>query len=269
MSLIIIKTVVSITVVLLLVFVSERNPGLGGLLAGLPIGAGMMVFFYGTEQGVGFAVQGIPYGISGLTSSLSFAVGFYIGGKNFMDRPLFHVAVASLSGLTAFFIVGYLISIFKIDLVASLLIFAAGVIPVVAFFRNIPVKRKSIPKKLNFLTVLFRTLFVAAVVLLVTGIAKIIGHRWSGIMASFPTGLCPLLMILAYSYKDELYPVVLSSFSFSVTTLVVFYLSVSVLFPSTGVFCGTLIAYVICLAYLYLLHKIKLKMFPIRNAVKR
>jgi len=265
MSLIIFKTIISIVVVLALIFVSERNPKLGGLLAGLPIGTGIMIFFYSIEQGTSFVVQGIPYGISGLVSSLSFTVGFYLGGKQFTNRPILHVTTAFLSGLLAFFVVGYVVSILKINLITSLIIFIAGTTLAILFFRHIPIDKKSIPKKLTLSTVLFRSLFVTITVLLITGVAKIIGVQWAGIMASFPTGLSPLLIVLAYSYENELYPTVLRNFSYSITTLTVFYLLVLWLFPLMGVCYGSLIAYLVCFVYLYFLSKIKLQTLLFSN----
>jgi hypothetical protein len=92
--LIILKTVVSILAVLGLVYISEKNPKIGGLLAGLPLGTGIVIFFYGIEQGPHFVMQSIPYGISGLVSSLSFIIGFYKRGKYFIKQPVLHVTSA-------------------------------------------------------------------------------------------------------------------------------------------------------------------------------
>lgn len=269
MPLIILKTTISIAVVLVLIFISERSPKSGGLLAGLPIVTSIMIFFYGIEQGTNFVIQGIPYGISGLVSTLSFAIGFYLGGKYFINRPLIHVTTAFISGLFMFFAAGYLISLFNINLSISLIIFAIGTTLAIFFFKHIPIDKKLIPKKLTISTILFRSLFVTATVLIITGTAKIIGAEWAGIMASFPTGLCPLLIILAYSYKNEVYPTVLRNFSYSITTLVVFYLLVLWLFPKMGVYYGTLISYIICFVYLYFLSKIKLRTFLFRKTKQK
>jgi len=257
MYLIIIKILVSVVVVLALIFISEKSPKLGGLLVGLPIGTGIMIFFYGIEQGVDFVTQSIPYGIAGLTGLLSFSVGFYLGGNKFKNSRLLSTLSALTGAFVLFFVMNFLLSFFKINLIVSLIIFVIGILLAILFFKRIPVDKKSIPKKITFSTVTFRILFVTVTVLLITGLAKIIGIKWSGLMASFPVGLCPLLIVLTYTYKDKLYPTVLKTFSYSVTTLVVFYLLVLVLFPPVGVYYGILIAYLICFAYLYIISKIK------------
>ncbi|MBT6121384.1 MFS transporter [bacterium] len=258
MYLITLKTIISIVAIYGLIFISERNPKLGGLLAGLPLGVGIMIFFYGIEQGIDFVILGIPYGVSGLVSMLAFTIGFYWGGKRFLDRPLLHVASATLFGLIAFFCVSYGISLVEVTLISSLVIFLGGFMFSVLFFKYIPIDTNSIasPKKMTLLTGVFRVVFVVAFVLFFTGIASLIGSKWAGIMASFPITLCPLLIILAYSYKDEVYPVVLKNFSYSIATLVVFYLFVFGLFPIIGVYLGTLISYLICLIYVFFLKKI-------------
>lgn len=254
--LIILKTVVSILVVLGLVYISEKTPKIGGLLAGLPLGTGIVIFFYGIEQGPHFVMQSIPYGISGLVSSLSFIIGFYNGGKYFIKQPVLHVTSALLFSLIAFFSVSYFLSLFNITLIISLLIFIVGVVLATLYLNHIPINKKVTKPKPTLYTMSFRALFVTAIILLITGTAKLMGTQWAGVMASFPTAVCPLLIILAYSYKDELYPIVIKTFSYSISTLLVFYLLVLWLFPTMGVYSGTLIAYLVCFIYTYFLKKI-------------
>jgi hypothetical protein len=256
MYLIIIKVLVSILAVLALFFVSERSPKLGGILAGIPLGTGIMVFFFGIEQGAPFVMQGIPYSITALVSMLFFTIGFYIGGKYFLNHPILHVISALFIGLLCFFFTSATISLFKINLITSLIIFTLGAIMTVLFFNSLSMKKKSIPKKPTISIVLFRALFITVIVLLITGIASQIGSHWAGMMASFPTALCPVLIILAYSYKNTLYPTVLKSFSYSITTLAIFYLLVYATYPLIGVYYGTLLTYIVCLVYMYGLNKL-------------
>jgi len=61
MTLIIIKRFISIAMVLGLFFVSEKSPKLGGLLSGLPLSVGIVMFFYAYQEGVAFSVQIFAY----------------------------------------------------------------------------------------------------------------------------------------------------------------------------------------------------------------
>ncbi len=267
MKLIAIKTLVSIFVVIGIVFISERRPKIGGLLAGLPLGVGILMFFYAFEQSAAFAITGIPYAIAGLTSTLAFGIGFYLGGKLFLQNNTLHTATSMFFGILAFFISGFLISLAKINLTIGISIFLVGMILSLLFFTAVPESKKIKFQKYTFSVLVFRALFVTAVVLVITGAAKIIGSKWAGIMASFPTMLCPVLIILAYNYKDKLYPNVLKHFSYSITTLVVYYLSILMLYPQFGIYSGTFFAYLICFMYLYALSTIgKIKEVKTKNS---
>lgn len=258
MELIFIKILVSIIVVIGIVFISERSPKIGGLLAGLPLGVGILMFFYALEHGTTFTITGIPYAIAGLTSSLVFGMSFYLGGKLFPQNKTLHTSASVFCGILGFFISGFLISLVTINLTIGLGIFLIGMILSILFFNTVSESKKVKLQKNTFSALLFRTLLVTAVVLTITGTAKILGFKWAGIMASFPTMLCPVLIILAYNYKDELYPNVLKHFSYSITTLVVYYLLILMLYPKYGIYSGTFIAYLICFMYLYTLNRIGL-----------
>lgn len=256
MELIFIKIFVSIFVVIGIVFISERNPKIGGLLVGLPLGVGIVMFFYALEQGTAFAITGIPYAIAGLTSSLAFSMSFYLGGKLFLQNRTCNIALSIFFGLSGFFMSGFLISLVNINLTKGIGIFLVGMILSLLFFTTVPESKKNKLRKHTFSALAFRTLFVTAVVLAITGAANLFGSQWAGIMASFPTMLCPVLILLAYNYKDEIYPKVLKHFSYSITTLVVYYLLILMLYPKYGIYRGTFFAYLICFIYLYTLHTI-------------
>lgn len=267
MLIVLIKVLVAVFLVITLVFISERNSKLGGLIIGLPLGTGIMVFFYGLEQGVDFVVKAAPYGIAGIVSTVFFGFGFYLGGKLFRSSSLLNVLVAYFSGLFAYLLFSFFLSYFdknvrQIDLLTSLIMIGLSLILSLIFYRNVNKNEKVKVKKFKFPVLIFRALFVIAVVLTITGLAKIIGAEWAGLIASYPTTVSPLLIILAYSYKDEIYPVLLKTMSYSISTLVVFYLVVLFVFPLVGIYYGILASYVICFSYLIALHFIQEKIFP-------
>jgi len=63
MNPILIKILISTVIVVLLAEISTRiNPVLGGILSGLPLGAGLSVYFISYQNGIEFLVTGIPWG---------------------------------------------------------------------------------------------------------------------------------------------------------------------------------------------------------------
>lgn len=261
MQLIIIKIIVSVLIVLGLIFISERNSKLGGLIVGLPLGTGIMVFFYGIEQGVDFVIKAVPYGIAGMVSTIFFGMGFYIGGRLFKQYRLLNVFTSYITGLIIYLLSSLALSTININLLISMVIFFVGFLIAILFYRHVPEGQKVKVNKFSFGVLLFRILFVVAIVLTITELANIIGAKWAGIIASYPTTLSPVLIILAYSYKNEVYPVLLKHLSYSFSTIAFFYLLVLWIFPYTGVELGTLISYIICFGYLYLLSKLNFYKF--------
>lgn len=251
------KILISITTVLGLVFISERvSPKWGGLLAGLPLGTGIFIFFYSIEQGIEFTRDGIPFGIASLAGSMALNMGFYLGAK-ISQQKFWHIFSASFFGIAAFFIVSFVISQFKISLLTGIILFLIATALSILFFRHVEEHKGHTPAKVTLELILFRCIFIVTLVLTITTIAAKIGPEWSGIFASFPVNGFPLYFILAFHYGDKLYPVVFKHLSYSFSNLCLFYLLVFWLFPILGVYWGILASYSLCFGYLFLLSKVK------------
>jgi hypothetical protein len=253
----IVKIFLPVIVISLLTLLSERKPKLGGLLSGLPIGAGILIFFYGIEQGIDFVAQGIPYGIAGITSSFTFAIGFYFGGRYFQSQRLLNILSAFTLGFIAFSISSYLISLLILNLYFSIVIVVIGMISTQLFFRNIPIDVKNVANNASWISIILRSIFVAILILTLTAVAGTIGARWSGIFASFPAGLCSMLIILIWLYKDKVYPTVLRNFALGETSLIVFYIVILSITSTVGILLGTFIGYLVVFVYMFILSKIK------------
>lgn len=245
----------SIIIVLALVFISERNPKLGGLLTGLPLGTGIMISFYSYEQGIDFVMKSIPYGISGMVSTIAFGIGFFLGGKNKFSKKIFKVLLSLTTGLTFYLFTSYILSFLKINLFLSIAIFSTGVFCAFTFYRKVSDSSNIIIKTNNFTNIIFRIIVTSFIVITITGVAGIIGTKWAGLIASFPTMLCPLLIILAFLYNDRVYPLLLKHLSYSVTNILIFYLIVYFAFPVTGIIYGITLAYIVCILYMLLLNQ--------------
>ena len=112
-------------------------------------------------------------------------------------------------------------------------------------------------KKFSIPTLLLRGLIAGIIISLLTEIASITGSRWAGILSSFPSTLFALLVVLHFEEQKNLYPSVIYGFSFSVSTLLVFYISCWYLLPKLGLNLGFVAIYFISISYLFLLNKNK------------
>ena len=138
MNLILIKILISTIIVVLLAEISIKvNPVLGGILSGLPLGAGLSVYFISYQEGIPFLVKGIPWGISALSSSILFCFFYLMSGRYFkLGNNIISITFSSLMGFISFYVSGYLI--YKLDL--NLL--SATIIFFVIFFINILILKK-------------------------------------------------------------------------------------------------------------------------------
>jgi hypothetical protein len=183
-----------------------------------------------------------------------FCLFYLISGKVQIRSRFLSIAFSSLCGLTAFFLSGFALSVSELYLGLSLMLFIA------AYLLNIMVIRKmkivyispAATDKSNTLTRYFiRGLFSAAIIVAITGAASVAGAKWSGILSAFPSTTYSLLLVLHFESGDSHYPSIINGFSFSVSTLAVFYVLMYALLPMLGLNMGFAAAYIICIVYLF------------------
>ncbi|HER24611.1 MAG TPA: hypothetical protein ENO17_06155 [Candidatus Atribacteria bacterium] len=260
MNLILIKILISTIIVVLLAEISTRvNPVLGGIFSGLPLGAGLSVYFISYQEGISFLVSGIPWGISALSSSILFCFFYLMTGKYLHPKNnLISITASSFMGFISFLSSGYLIYKLNFNLLSAAMIFF------IIFFMNIfilkKIKIEKIMKKNNknsIVKLLIRGLIAGIIISILTEIASITGSRWAGILSSFPSTLFALIVVLHFEEQKNLYPSVIYGFSLSVSALLVFYISCWYLLPKLGLNLGFVATYCISISYLFLLNKNK------------
>ena len=257
MELILLKLGISILAVVGLAEIAKRvDPALSGVLLGLPLGAGLSVYFIAYEHGIEFLVAGIPWAIAGLAASLLFCLGYLFAGLK-CDGRKSSMGTASLLAMMAFFASGAFIRWLEFDIPGSILVFvvvAAGNVYILRFMPGRTSNRRS--KSLSLKELLLRGLIAALIITGVTVAAPLAGSRWAGILSSFPSTLYALLVIVHYETGNELYPAIIRNFAHGVTALVVFYLGCWAILPVLGLNMGFLIVYGISAVYLYGLYKL-------------
>jgi hypothetical protein len=253
-----VKVVISILTVVALAEIAKRvDPTLSGILLGLPLGAGLAVYFISYEQGVAFLVSGIPWAIAGLASSILFCLAYLLAGLTLRLGRVGQIAGSSAAAALVFFVSGAGIRNMNIDLTVALAMFFAVAAGNILILRRLPLPPAARRiKPLSTPALLLRGLLSGLIILAVTAAAPIAGSRWAGIMSSFPSTLYALLVIIHFETGKELYPMIIRGFGYSVPALVVFYLGCMVALPMFGLNMGFLIVYAVSAAYLYLTHRL-------------
>ncbi len=263
-----VKIAVTVAVVLALAEVSRRaSPTLAGILSGLPLGAGLTIYFVAAEQGTAFAVAAVPWGILGLSSSIVFSLVYLLAGRiggrgGWPDRRpwgrLASVLASTLAALAAFFATAAVFRTLSVTLGFSL----AVTLPVIA--ANIIVLRRlgcgdraGARPRFSYRSLLFRAAVAGALVSAATGAAAAVGREWTGLFSGFPMMLMPLYVVLHFEEGDRLYPGIIAGFAWSITNLVLFYLSVLLFMPALGLGLSFVAIYLLSGLYLWGLNALK------------
>ncbi|HFU74094.1 MAG TPA: hypothetical protein ENK65_00915, partial [Helicobacteraceae bacterium] len=95
------KMMIAAIIVIGLAELAERSSTrMAGILAGLPVGSALVLFFYGLEYGTDFVATVTPYNLLGLSASLAFVSFYYLGSKLSVR---YSILTASGLGLGAYF----------------------------------------------------------------------------------------------------------------------------------------------------------------------
>ena len=261
MELGILKMGISIVTVVALAEVAKRvDPVLSGVLLGLPLGAGLAVYFIAYEQGLPFLIQGIPWAIAGLAASVLFCTAYLFAGNRLNDRRLLSMAFCSIVAMAVFFAGGAWIRSMDLTLLSGTILFLTIAIFNLFILRCMNGPQQAKPgKPLGPKGLLLRGVIAGLIILGVTMAAPLAGSQWAGILSSFPSTLYALLVIVHFETGNELYPSIIHGFAHSVPALAVFYLACVGLLPLLGLNAGFIGVYVISAGYIYLTHRVMRK----------
>lgn len=251
----VIKLSVAIAVVLGLSVVTERvSPMIAGILAGLPTGSAITLFFIGLQNGSSFASKTAVYNMIGLVAMQSLLLAYYLASKRFTKHVLLLSAACSL---VAYLLVAYFLHFLVLDLVFAVLLPLASIPVFIYLFRKIDNHKIKTPIKIGPAVILGRAVAAAFIILGVTEAAKFVGPTWAGLLTAFPTTTFPLLLIVHHTYDVEHVHTIIKNFPRGLASLVAFSLTVFLAYPVFGVYLGTLAAFasalIVCMI-LYFVH---------------
>ena len=250
-----IKITVSISLVLGLVYVSERfSPRVAGIIGGTIIGGTFIsLFFFGFEHGPDFVQQAIPWVIAGLGAEIAFYIGYYMGSQLFDPKAsnFYHMSSSTIFGFLFFIAAGYILSTLNLTLLGAVCIFLLSYVIGNFVLKRIKDAKIKNVKAVKTKELAFRAIMVSVLILAITNVPQFLGNRWAGIFSAFATCTFPTLLILQYKYRDEAFPTVLKNISWSLSSLVVYVISIFYLYVSFGIYWGTLLGTVISFVYLF------------------
>lgn len=252
--LLLIKLIVAIAFVMGLALVAENvSPKVAGILSGYPTGTLLTLFFFGLEFTPEYAAESAVYNMIGLVGSMSVVYIYYLTSRYFTKNCILFSALFSING---YFIVVWLLHFIEINKYIAILIPVAFSFIFMYLFRDI--KNITIEKKvkLNYKIIFVRAFFASLIILLITIVPRFVGPAWAGLFSAFPTTLFPLLLIIHFTYSKQHVHTIIKNVPIGIFSLIIYSLSVSIVYPLYGIYLGTLISLAGSTTYLLLYRKI-------------
>jgi uncharacterized membrane protein (GlpM family) len=261
-SLFLFKLIVAVSVVVGLSLLAEHvSPKLAGLISGYPTGSAILLFFYGLEQSPEFAAKSAVYNMLGLTASMSF-VYFYYKASNLFNK--YTILLSCAVAIPGFLVVIWLLHFMPPNRFICTIISVLFSFLFIFLFREIQNEKIAERVNLNYKVLIIRAFFAGSIILLISGFAGLLGPTWAGLFSAFPTTLFPLLLIIHYTYGKKYVHTIIKNVPAGMISLIIYSLSVSIVYPSMGIYAGTLFCYL--LATIYLLAFLKFN--PLRLTLK-
>ena len=243
-----IKLFVSVALVLTLSAVAEHvSPRAAGLLAGYPAGAAITLFFIGLDISPEFAADSAVYTMMGLVATQVFVYCYF---KSTLYFKRYSIILSSVFAIIGYFLVAWLLHYFRLNKFLAALIPLASILVFVYLFRRI--QNTTIRNRVRLTPrMLFLRAFLAGfMILIIIGTAKSVGYRWAGLFSAFPSTLFPLILIVHLTYDKAHVHTIIKNFPMGLGSLITYTLCVSIVFPTSGIYFGTVISLAAASVYL-------------------
>lgn len=185
MQLLLIKLILTPLLMLTVSWAARRwGPGIGGLLAGLPLTSGPISIYLCAEQGADFAASAAAHSILSLTPVALFSIVYAVVARR-LPMP-----ACLLSGFGVFLLVLYVLQRLSLSL------WQAWIIGVIAISLGLILVPDKLPAKFQIhyppWDLPARILCAIAMVFLITLSASVLGPLWSGLLSPIPILAWPL-----------------------------------------------------------------------------
>jgi len=241
---------VTIAAVVGLSLIAEHlSTRLAGVLAGFPHGIAIVLYFIGKEQGADFAAAAAGYATAGLGANVVLAFTYARLSARF-GAGWRAVLGAGCGAVVAFLLVALALALIApgpLGAMATTLILVAIVR---LLLRSMPPVENAPRPRPRAGELLGRAALAAGIVVLITGLATVIGPDWAGLLAGFPVVTFPLLVILHARHGPDPVGAVVRHYPFGILSLVVFTVTVRLAYADLDMGLGTLLGLAASLAYL-------------------
>ena len=152
----------------------------GGVLGSMPWVAGPILVFFIVEQGREFGIQSIPGILMGIVSLVGFCYTYALLSKN-QKWP-----VTLVLAYLIFFLLAWLLDWLRLSLLPIYGVAIGSILIALRYFPTpIETEKVRVAKRLKY-DILFRMVVATMFVVVITGVAEVLGPARSGILTPFP-----------------------------------------------------------------------------------
>jgi hypothetical protein len=239
--LLLVKIITATLIVVVLSVVAEKaSPRVSGLLAGYPLGTALVLFFYGVELGPRFAADAAVFSLLGLVASQTFVYVYY---QTSLRVHRYSPLVSSLCAIAGFLLVARLFSRLPATPSLSFGVTLASVGLFIFLFRKLPDVAIKRDIHLGPRILLLRSILAAGLIVVITTVAGLVGKSWAGLLSGFPMTLFPLILIIHMTYRPAHVHTIIKNFPKGLGALILYAISVYLLYPRFGIYIGTAAAF--------------------------
>ena len=183
--------------------VERLGPRVGGLVAAVPQLAVVSLIFFAIEQGLGFAAESAFWTIPGMCATLSVFLGYLVGTELVPAPRPASIATGIALGTLCFVISATLLSFMPITRWSVLPLAAVACFGTTWIVRKLPdtATLRRVTASPGLLAV--RAMTSVVTVLTVTGLAHLLGPKWSGLLVGYPVNSLPVMVILHSHYGHD------------------------------------------------------------------
>jgi hypothetical protein len=250
----IVKVMVAISMVVTLSLLAEHvSPRFAGLVSGYPLGAAITLFFLGLEIGPRFAAASAQHTMLGLIATEAFSFFYYQGSLvRLGGSKVVRIVISAGAGLAAYFLVIGICQHIQTGVVVAALLSGCSLAAFTFLLRHIADATIDARVPMSWGMLAGRALFAAAVIVLITASARLVGPVWAGLFAAFPMAMLPLCVIVHFTYRVEHVHAMIKNIPRGLGSLLLYSLAVHLTYPALGIYLGTAVAYGVATAYLVL-----------------
>lgn len=195
MNLLLVKvTLIPAVIAMVTLAIQKWGSKIGGLIGSMPWVAGPILLFFILEQGTAFGIHSIQGSMTGILALISFCVSYSAFSRKLSWLP---TLILSYGIYTA---TAVIMNALQLSLIVRYVLVMSVVLTALRFFPT-PTSQSTNARRLPF-DIPIRMGVATLFVLIITGLASILGPNWSGILTPFPI-LTSVLAIFSHTLQGS------------------------------------------------------------------